>query len=809
MQFQRLTVRHLGPFEDLTLDLSALEGKLIAITGDNGAGKSTLLELLPGALYRNCPTRGSLVELATARDAHVEVAVSQGDGETYTIRQRVDSVSKRSEATIVLGSRSLLESTRVRDADAWVAAHLPSQQVLYASSFLAQGSAGFLELAASDRKSVLLRLLQIERYEAMAERAREYAREARAQLQIAEARLADTAGEYPRGSVAAAALKSCDATISETNAKLAEAKKQLQRALKEQARREHAEQLRAQRKDLTERLERGGLALIELRDSARECEQLQAQREAIAQAAKRHVDLTAELQRCDHTLNDERAALAQAKADLTVATQRVAAARDTWQDAKRRVQEARRMLKDADKLRALAATLPERRDALAEARAAAASVQDSLNNLHRLAEEAQTQRITGLRGGLKTIAENKAAVMKAATRVAVETLQADTALAKRARSAPEAITMLVERQTLLQAAIEEATEKLQAARSAQAAVAELGQVQAQAERLEVEVEQTAHKGKASAHAEQCAKAAAAQAEAAVTSRLRARRDLANAIDQCKPLADRMSALQAANARVAEIDAQLKRVRAERAIDEKALAALPAPPAADAVSLDAVQRTVDELEQALQAAQATRAERAHAVELAARGATLIKSQERAVSDAQALLADWQRLGRDLGKDGLQALEIDAAIPELTTLTNDLLHACHGARFTVQLHTQALSADGKRTLEALDVRVVDTEQGRDALAETYSGGERVVIGEALSLALTMLACRRAGLRAPTLVRDESGAALDPMNGRAYIAMLRRAGEILQAHKVLFVTHSPELQELADARIVIDGGTAQVLS
>jgi ABC-type lipoprotein export system ATPase subunit len=73
--------------------------------------------------------------------------------------------------------------------------------------------------------------------------------------------------------------------------------------------------------------------------------------------------------------------------------------------------------------------------------------------------------------------------------------------------------------------------------------------------------------------------------------------------------------------------------------------------------------------------------------------------------------------------------------------------------------------------------------------------------------MLACRRAGVKGPTLIRDESGAALDPQNARNYVAMLRRAAELVGASHVLFVSHSPEVQELADARIVVQDGEVTV--
>jgi exonuclease SbcC len=150
-----------------------------------------------------------------------------------------------------------------------------------------------------------------------------------------------------------------------------------------------------------------------------------------------------------------------------------------------------------------------------------------------------------------------------------------------------------------------------------------------------------------------------------------------------------------------------------------------------------------------------------------------------------------------------MEIDAAGPELTELVNDLLRTCVGARWTVTVETQRLSADGKRMLEGCEVRVLDSERGRDAPAETLSGGERVIISEAISLALSMLACRRSGVVRPVLVRDESGAALDVVAARGYVSMLRRAAEFVGADRVLLVSHSPDVWDLCDARVEVRDG------
>jgi DNA repair exonuclease SbcCD ATPase subunit len=62
MRLETLKLHNIGTFRDFEVDVTSMPGPLVAITGPNGAGKSTLLELgLPGAMYRQTPTRGSLV----------------------------------------------------------------------------------------------------------------------------------------------------------------------------------------------------------------------------------------------------------------------------------------------------------------------------------------------------------------------------------------------------------------------------------------------------------------------------------------------------------------------------------------------------------------------------------------------------------------------------------------------------------------------------------------------------------------------------------------------------------------------------
>lgn len=259
-----------------------------------------------------------------------------------------------------------------------------------------------------------------------------------------------------------------------------------------------------------------------------------------------------------------------------------------------------------------------------------------------------------------------------------------------------------------------------------------------------------------------------------------------------------TALGAAEATRRELEPQVSGVRAtlERLVSELAAAPVAAvvPPPVDVARTRAEAEHCERVSRNLGAELARDEQRLeHAKAAAARAAEL--GEQRAALEAE--LSDWTRLALDLGRDGIQSALVDAAGPELTELCNDLLR-CHGTRYTVTIETKRAKADGKGETDECRVMVIDTVAGTEKEAREHSGGERTLIGEAISLALTMLACKRSGTTDVTLVRDESGAALDPENARAYVAMLRRAASIVGARHVLIVSHDALVQELCDHRI-----------
>lgn len=181
---------------------------------------------------------------------------------------------------------------------------------------------------------------------------------------------------------------------------------------------------------------------------------------------------------------------------------------------------------------------------------------------------------------------------------------------------------------------------------------------------------------------------------------------------------------------------------------------------------------------------------------------ITELEQKIEAHKVEISDWSLLVKALSKDGIPALEIDAAGPGISAIVNDLLSHCFSSRFAIDLQTQRLSADGKRLLEDFDIRVLDNKRGAWGPIGGLSGGEEVVVNEAIGFGIAIY--NKSNRRFETAFRDETTGSLDPVAAVAYVDMLKRARVLGSFHQVLFITHSSECAELADARIHCENGT-----
>jgi exonuclease SbcC len=168
-----------------------------------------------------------------------------------------------------------------------------------------------------------------------------------------------------------------------------------------------------------------------------------------------------------------------------------------------------------------------------------------------------------------------------------------------------------------------------------------------------------------------------------------------------------------------------------------------------------------------------------------------------------------LERAFGKDGVPALLIEQALPQIEEKANELLNRLSNDTMSVRFVTQAGYKDKKREdlKETLEIQISDGVGTRDY--EMFSGGEAFRVNFAIRLALSEVLARRTGARLQTLVIDEGFGSQD-VQGRM---RLIEAINLVKADfaKILIITHLEDLKEYFPNRIEVEktqtGSTVRV--
>jgi exonuclease SbcC len=174
-------------------------------------------------------------------------------------------------------------------------------------------------------------------------------------------------------------------------------------------------------------------------------------------------------------------------------------------------------------------------------------------------------------------------------------------------------------------------------------------------------------------------------------------------------------------------------------------------------------------------------------------TMQNRQERKLLQAKAWL--HEQLVEAFGKDGIQALIIEHAIPEIEEEANAILRRLTDNRIQIAIESiRDLKSGGSR--ETLDIKISDEigERGYDM----YSGGEAFRSDFALRLALSKVLARRAGTQLRTLIIDEGFGTQDSHG----LEQLKDSINIVCADfdKVIIVTHLDELKSAFPTQIEV---------
>ena len=199
---------------------------------------------------------------------------------------------------------------------------------------------------------------------------------------------------------------------------------------------------------------------------------------------------------------------------------------------------------------------------------------------------------------------------------------------------------------------------------------------------------------------------------------------------------------------------------------------------------------------------SRAERATVEEARAAAAASLASEAAREADA------FRRLADAFGRQGIPALVIDNAVPDIQAEANSLLDRLSDGALALTLDTRREGRNGAVS-DTLDVTVWAGGHERDIAL--LSGGEAFRVSFALRVALSRLLARRAGTALEVLVVDEGFGSQDA-DGRARLTdALARVGADFEL--ILVVTHVEELKEMLPTRIdvlkdPVHGSTARLV-
>jgi exonuclease SbcC len=157
---------------------------------------------------------------------------------------------------------------------------------------------------------------------------------------------------------------------------------------------------------------------------------------------------------------------------------------------------------------------------------------------------------------------------------------------------------------------------------------------------------------------------------------------------------------------------------------------------------------------------------------------------------------EQLEKAFGKNGVPALLIEQALPQIEDKANELLDRLSAGSMHIRFQTQRELKTRADLKETLDIQISDSAGVRDY--EMYSGGEAFRVNFAIRLALSEILSQRAGARLQTLVIDEGFGSQDAFGRQRLIEAINMVKEDFE--KILVITHIDELKDAFPVRIEI---------
>lgn len=844
---QRLSLTNFMCYRQATVDFSGIH--VACLSGENGAGKSALLDGITWALWGRARARRDDELIRLGQDEmEVDFTFRLGPDLYRVVRKREGGKRGRSLLDFQVQDngrwRSIAEST-LRATQLRIEGLLRLDYDTFVNSaFLRQGRADeFTVKTPADRKRVLGEILGLDRWGVYEERAKERLREVQEEGRALDLRLAEIEAELARRPEYEAQLQAARAEVvelSETLQKVQAAWQELETARTElrhlqaqmeelegriaQARREQ-EALSVERREREARLAQYRQLLARAEEieagfaayqKALEQERMLGEKlSALADLGERQRELEREIEEARRALEVERGRIAQ-QVDGLERRRATPELLRQYEEAQAQATHLRQLMESREMARADLARLAEERAALeAENRALKPEMEALKERIELLeqagatcplceqplTEEKRLQLIEELRAEGKQKGDRYRANRARLEGISAEVAGLETQIAQ-SESLLRELPRLEREAAALAERIRDGEE---AERALETAREELARVEAQ---LAAE---------AYAPEAQAELAAVAARAAELGYDPEAHRAARRAVAENEGFVEQKGQLDAARSGIEQEEQALARLaEAEQRWREQEEAAL--------ARRAELERGAAVLTERLKEAPAVEGElnRMRAAEAEARQRLGAAQQRLAACDALAQQREGRRQRRDelrklesiyqelrtaFGVQGVPAMIIEAAVPEIEAEANRLLARMTGGRMHVRLETQRETQAGE-VRETLDIRIMD-ELGERPY-ENYSGGEQFRVNFALRIALSRLLARRAGAQLSTLVIDEGFGTQDVQGRERLVEAIHSIQDEFAC--ILVITHIEELRDAFPVRIEVtktaEGSTVMVL-
>jgi len=174
-------------------------------------------------------------------------------------------------------------------------------------------------------------------------------------------------------------------------------------------------------------------------------------------------------------------------------------------------------------------------------------------------------------------------------------------------------------------------------------------------------------------------------------------------------------------------------------------------------------------------------------------------EKKQAELSRRVKSYLQLEGAFGKDGVPALLIEQALPQIENQANQILERLSGGNMAVRFITQReyKSTNREDKKETLEIQIQDQSGVRDY--ELYSGGESFRIDFAIRLALSHILAQRAGARLQTLVIDEGFGSQDALGRQRLIEAINLVEDDFE--KILVITHVDDIKEAFSTRLLVE--------